>query len=124
MMDRGTVRNMQFYSKNKSGKLVHLVGFIIRIYPDAQSPERQICFNIIHSEYCTCCHTHSNICTQQNYTLHINSNPPTCSSDQLPSSGTHQYKGIYNINISISHVLTLKYKVADTAISMRMEIYR
>jgi len=24
------------------GKLVHLVGFIIRIYHDAQSPERQI----------------------------------------------------------------------------------
>ena len=31
MMDRGTVRNMQFYSKNKFEKLVHLVGFIIRI---------------------------------------------------------------------------------------------
>ena len=30
MMDRGTVRNM-FYSKNKFEKLVHLVGFIIRI---------------------------------------------------------------------------------------------
>jgi len=29
MMDRGTVRNMQFYSKNKFEKLVHLVGFII-----------------------------------------------------------------------------------------------
>ena len=31
MMDRGTARNMQFYSKNKFEKLVHLVGFIIRI---------------------------------------------------------------------------------------------
>ena len=32
MMDRGTVRNMQFfYSKNKFEKLVLLVGFIIRI---------------------------------------------------------------------------------------------
>jgi hypothetical protein len=29
MMDGGTVQNM-FHSKNKSGKLVHLVGFIIR----------------------------------------------------------------------------------------------
>jgi hypothetical protein len=27
--------------QNKFGKLVHLVGFIIRIYHDAQSPERQ-----------------------------------------------------------------------------------
>ena len=32
MMDRETVRNMQeFYSKNKLEKLVHLVGFIVRI---------------------------------------------------------------------------------------------
>ena len=41
MMDRGTVRNIQFYSKNKFEKLVHLAGFIIRIYHDARSPERQ-----------------------------------------------------------------------------------
>ena len=32
---------MEFYSKNKFEKLVHLVGFIIRIYYDARSPERQ-----------------------------------------------------------------------------------
>jgi len=37
MMDRGTVRN-----KNKFEKLVHLFGFIKRIYHDARSPERQI----------------------------------------------------------------------------------
>jgi len=42
MMDRGTVRNMYSYSKNKYEKLVHLVGFIIRIYHDARSPEREI----------------------------------------------------------------------------------
>ena len=35
-------KNVEFYSKNKFEKLVHLVGFIIRIYHDAQSPERQI----------------------------------------------------------------------------------
>jgi len=39
MMDRGTV---EFYSKNKFEKLVHLFGFIVRIYHDARSPERQI----------------------------------------------------------------------------------
>ena len=33
---------MEFYSKNKFEKLVHLVGFIIRMYHDARSPERQI----------------------------------------------------------------------------------
>jgi len=42
MMDRGTVRNMfSFISKNKFEKLMHLVGFIIRIYHDALSFERQ-----------------------------------------------------------------------------------
>ena len=34
--------NVESYSKNKSEKLVHLVGFMIRIYHDARSPERQI----------------------------------------------------------------------------------
>ena len=33
---------MKFYYKNKFEKLVHLVGFIIRLYHDARSPERQI----------------------------------------------------------------------------------
>ena len=32
---------MEFYSKNKFEKLVHLVGFITRIYHDTWSPERQ-----------------------------------------------------------------------------------
>ena len=34
---------VEFHSKNKFQKLVRLVGFIIRIYHDARSPERQIC---------------------------------------------------------------------------------
>jgi hypothetical protein len=43
MMDRETVRNIvEFYSKNKFEKLVHLVDFIIRIYHDARSSECQI----------------------------------------------------------------------------------
>jgi hypothetical protein len=33
MMDRGIVRNMQFSFQNKFEKLVHLVGFIIRLGP-------------------------------------------------------------------------------------------
>jgi len=45
MMDRGTVRNMWcFFPKIKFEKLVHLVGFIIRIYHDARSPEHLIGF--------------------------------------------------------------------------------
>jgi len=39
---RNCAKHVEFYSKNKLEKLVHLVGFIIRIYHDAWSPERQI----------------------------------------------------------------------------------
>ena len=39
---RNCPKHVEFYSKNKFGKLVHLVGFIIRIYRDARWPERQI----------------------------------------------------------------------------------
>ena len=35
-------KHVEFYSKKKFEKLVHLVGFIIRIYHNARSPERQI----------------------------------------------------------------------------------
>jgi len=36
------LKHVEFYSKNKFEKLVHLVGFIIRIYHDARSSEYQI----------------------------------------------------------------------------------
>ena len=39
---RNGLKHVEFYSKHKFEKLVHLVGFIIRIYHDARSPERQI----------------------------------------------------------------------------------
>ena len=39
---RNCPKHVEFYSKNEFEKLVHLVGFIIRIYHDARSPERQI----------------------------------------------------------------------------------
>jgi hypothetical protein len=43
MMDREACpKHVEFYSKNKFEKLVHLVGFIIRIYHDARSSECQI----------------------------------------------------------------------------------
>ena len=35
-------KHVEFHSKNKFEKLVHLVGFIIRIYHAAQSSECQI----------------------------------------------------------------------------------
>jgi len=39
-----TIENkyVEFYSKNKFGKLAHVFGFIIRIYHYARAPERQI----------------------------------------------------------------------------------
>ena len=39
---RNCPKYVQFDSKNKFEKLVHLVGFVIRIYYDARSPERKI----------------------------------------------------------------------------------
>jgi len=41
-------KHVEFYSKNKFEKLVHLVGFIIRMYHDARSPERQICHLVLN----------------------------------------------------------------------------
>ena len=38
---RNCPKHVEFYSKNKFEKLVHLVGFIKSIYHDARSPERQ-----------------------------------------------------------------------------------
>jgi len=49
---RNYPKHVEFYSENKFEKLMHIVGFIIRIYHDAWSPERQtnftqlICKNI------------------------------------------------------------------------------
>jgi len=37
---RNTPKHVEFYSKNKFEKLVHLVGFIMKNYHDARSPER------------------------------------------------------------------------------------
>ena len=39
---RNCPKHVEFYSKNKLEKLVHLVGFIIRIYHDSRSPELHI----------------------------------------------------------------------------------
>ena len=38
---RNCPKHVEFYSKNKFEKLVHLVGFSIRNFHDARSPERQ-----------------------------------------------------------------------------------
>jgi len=38
---RNCPKHVEFYSENKFEKIVHVVGFIIRIYHDARSRERQ-----------------------------------------------------------------------------------
>jgi len=38
---RNCPKHVDFYSKSKFEKFVYLVGFIIRIYHDARSPERR-----------------------------------------------------------------------------------
>ena len=40
---RNCPKHVEFYSKNKFEKLVHIVSFIIRVYNVARSPERQMC---------------------------------------------------------------------------------
>ena len=42
---RNCPKHVEFHSKNKFEQLVHLVGFIIWIFHDAPSPERQIHFS-------------------------------------------------------------------------------
>jgi len=39
---RDCPKGVEFYSKNKFEKFMHLVGFIVRIFHDARSPERQM----------------------------------------------------------------------------------
>jgi hypothetical protein len=51
---RNCTKHVEFYSKNKFQKLVHLVGFIIRTYHDAQSPECQrpaICVDYLWHQF-------------------------------------------------------------------------
>ena len=48
--------SQEFYSKNKFEKLVHLVGFIIKIYHDARSPEHQYTYKDVCSKADSSCY--------------------------------------------------------------------
>ena len=65
MERRNCPKHIEFYSRNKFEKLVHLFGFIVRLYHEAWSPERQIFIQILqgknfviypctHCVYCLC----------------------------------------------------------------------
>jgi len=43
---RNCLKHVEFYYKNKFEKLVRLIGFIIRLYHDARSPECQYAWNV------------------------------------------------------------------------------
>jgi len=60
---RNCPKHVEFYSKNKFEKLVHLFGFVIIIYHDAQSPERQMTDAV-------CLHSHNVIITAPVTTTH------------------------------------------------------
>jgi len=88
---------IEFYSKNKFEKLVHLVGFIIRIYHEAPSPERQksgFCFsNKIKYLYliinAICCFVRAGqLATVTEIALHTHPNI-CCVSPRAPSSPAH-----------------------------------
>jgi hypothetical protein len=63
------------------------------------------------------------MCTQQSYTSSRNLHLPTCFGDILPSSGRRQYKGIRNINTSMSHIYCRCHTVRCTDIWLRTPIY-
>ena len=48
---RNSPKHVDFYSRNEFEKLVHLIGFIVRIYHDTRSPERQKRHGIYTLEY-------------------------------------------------------------------------
>jgi len=58
---RNCPKHVEFYSKNKFEKLVHLVGFIIRIYHDARSSKRQKQTSSRMSAYRDIKHWHSSV---------------------------------------------------------------
>jgi len=47
---RSCPKHVEFYSKNKFEKSLHLVGFIVRAYQDGRSPERQIQHKSVNTE--------------------------------------------------------------------------
>jgi len=91
---RNCSKHVELYSKNKFEKLVHLVGFIIRIYHDARSPERQMHYflliyfnsNPLHvSDRLAAHHQNDQLCINSNWYKH-----PSWSCQQ-PVNITHDY---------------------------------
>ena len=67
---RNCPKHADFYSKNKFEKLVHLVRFIIRIYEDAPSPERQIRTVCSYAKFCLKAYRKLTIMQQYSFRLH------------------------------------------------------
>jgi len=74
---RNCPKYVVFYSKNKFEKLVHLIGFIIRIYHDARSPKCQY-------TYMNC--MHFNLTLQYLIALWWSKTTETCSYTEIKKS--------------------------------------
>ena len=53
------MKHVEFYSKNKFEKLVHLVGFIVRIYGTVLYIKAALHFNFVC--VCVCVHAHMSV---------------------------------------------------------------
>jgi hypothetical protein len=71
---RNCPNHVEFYSKNKLQKLVHLTGFIIKSYHDTRSPERQVCQEWVEL-YTYSPHAPALRVTEKTFTLSIIKNP-------------------------------------------------
>ena len=90
---RNCPKHLEFYYKNKFEKLVHLVGFIIRIYHDARSSECQIPINPSNANFNPICHLLALL--GAHHILHVSGegvNNDTC----VPLSYFHYLKPIVN----------------------------
>jgi len=59
-------------------------------------------FILTHSAHWACNYSHTP--TNAHKTLYVNLNPPICVGHKSPLPGRRKYRGIYNINTSISQV--------------------
>ena len=96
---RSCPKHVDFYSKNKFEKLVHLVGFIIRIYHYAQSPEHQ--FITMHSHLNISLSLHSQWTSIYHYAQSMNINLSLCT---VTWTSIYHYAQSMNINLSLCTV--------------------
>jgi hypothetical protein len=71
-------KDVEFYSKNKFEKFVHLVGFITRIYHNAWSHEYITMHGHVNTSQCTVTWIHHNARSREYITMHGHMNISQC----------------------------------------------